>query len=344
VNGSFDAPLWLWAATIGLVLALIAFELVQATVRPHRIGLASAAIQSVVYVLLALAFGLVVLGVGGADSAGEYVAGWLIEKSLSVDNLFVFVIVMTTFAVPARLQPKVLIAGIAGALLLRGVFIAVGAAALDAFSFTYVVFGAFLLYTAAGLVRHRHQTPEVGDGRVVRAVRRLLPVTDDYHGTRMTAVVGGLRHATPLLLVTAAILSADVLFALDSIPAVFGVTGSPFIVFAANAFALLGLRALFFLVAGLLDRLVYLSIGLAIVLAFVGVKLILQWGHTLTDAVPHVPVAVSLAFIVATLAITTLASLWRSAPVLGSADRPATALRRRRGAGPGVPGRGGPAS
>ncbi len=307
----FEAPLWLWAATIVFVVALIAFEFVQATVRPYEIGLAGAAVQSVVYVLIALAFGLVVLWMGGAAHAGEYVGGWLIERSLSVDNLFVFVIVMQTFAVPARLQPKVLIAGIAGALVLRAIFIAVGAAALHAFSFTYVLFGAFLLYTAIGLLRHRDEDPEVGEGRLVRAAKRLLPVTDAYHGARLVATVGGRRLATPLLLVTVAILSADVLFALDSIPAVFAVTDSPFIVFAANAFALLGMRALYFLVAGLLDRLVYLSVGLAVILAFVGVKLILQWAHSLGDAVPHISVAVSLAFIVATLPITTLAWLWR---------------------------------
>ena len=306
-----DAPLWLWAATIGLVLVLVTFEFVQATLRPHEIGLVSAAVQSAIYILIALAFGLVVLWFGGVQYAGEYVAGWLIEKSLSVDNLFVFVIIMQTFAVPARLQPKVLIAGIAGALVLRGIFIAVGAAALEAFSFTYVVFGAFLLYTAVGLLRHRDEDPDVRDSPLVRAARRFLPVTDAYHGTRMTASVDGRRCATPLLLVTVAILSSDVLFALDSIPAVFGVTSSPFIVFAANAFALLGLRALYFLVAGLLDRLVYLPVGLAVILCFVGVKLILQWGHSLSDAVPHVPVAFSLTFILSTLVVTTLASLWR---------------------------------
>jgi TerC family integral membrane protein len=307
----FDVPLWLWAATIALCVALIALEFVQASVRPSEIGLAGAAVQSVVYVLVALAFGLVVLWVSGTDRAGEYVAGWLIERSLSVDNLFVFVIVMQTFAVPPRLQPKVLIAGIAGALALRAIFIAVGAAALHAFAFTYVLFGAFLLYTAVGLLRHRDDDPEVGEGRLVRAARRLLPMTDTYRGARLVTTVGGRLLATPLLLVAVAILSADVLFALDSIPAVFGVTESPFIVFAANAFALLGMRALYFLVAGLLDRLVYLSVGLAVILAFVGVKLILQWAHSLSGAVPDVPVVASLAFIVGTLIVTTLASLWR---------------------------------
>jgi tellurite resistance protein TerC len=306
-----DAPLWLWAATIAFVAGLFAFEFVQATVRPREIGLDGAAVQSAVYVLVALAFGLVVLWIGGAGRAGEYAAGWLIEKSLSVDNLFVFVIIMQTFAVPAGLQPKVLTTGIAGALALRGAFIAVGAAALHAFSFTYVLFGAFLLYTAVGLLRHRDEEPEVGEGRLVRAARRLLPVTDGYQGARLVTAAGGRWLATPLLVVTVAVLSADVLFALDSIPAVFGVTDSPFIVFAANAFALLGMRALYFLVAGLLDRLVYLSVGLAVILAFVGVKLVLQWAHTLSDAVPHVPISISLAFIVLTLAVTTLASLWR---------------------------------
>jgi TerC family integral membrane protein len=307
----FEAPLWLWAGTIAFVVALVAFDLVLATVRPHAIGLTGAAIQSAVYVLIALAFALVVLWSGGGEHAGEYVAGWLIEKSLSVDNLFVFVIIVQTFAVPARFQPKVLMAGIAGALVLRGAFIAIGAAALEAFSFTYVIFGVFLLYTAVGLLRHRNQDPEVRDSWLVRAATRFLPISDAYDGARMTTSVAGRRYATPLLLATVAILSVDILFALDSIPAVFGVTDSPFIVFSANAFALLGLRALYFLVAGLLDRLVYLSVGLAVILAFVGAKLILQWGHSLSDAVPHVPVAASLLFVLATLAVTTLASLWR---------------------------------
>ena len=306
-----EAPVWLWAATIAFVVALVAFELVHATVRPHGIGLVGAAVQSAVYILIALAFALVVLWFGGADHAVEYVAGWLIEKSLSVDNLFVFVIIVQTFAVPARLQPKVLMAGIAGALVLRGAFIAIGAAALEAFSFTYVIFGVFLLYTALGLLRHRNEDPDVRDSRLVRAATRVLPVSDAYDGARMTTSAGGRRYATPLLLATVAILSVDILFALDSIPAVFGVTDSPFIVFSANAFALLGLRALYFLVAGLLDRLVYLSVGLAVILAFVGAKLILQWGHSVSDAVPHVPVAASLLFVLTTLAVTTLASLWR---------------------------------
>lgn len=306
-----EAPVWLWAATIAFVVALVAFELVQATVRPHDIGLVGAAVQSAVYIMIALAFALVLLWIGGGERAGEYVAGWLIEKSLSVDNLFVFVIIMQTFAVPAPFQPKVLMAGIAGALVLRGAFIAIGAAALEAFSFTYVVFGAFLLYTAVGLLRHRNEDPDVRDSRLVRVATRFLPVSGEYHGARLTTSVDGRRYATPLLLAMLAILSVDILFAVDSIPAVFGVTDSPFIVFSANAFALLGLRALYFLVAGLLDRLVYLSVGLAVILAFVGVKLILQWGHSLSDAVPHVPVAASLLFVVATLAVTILASVWR---------------------------------
>jgi tellurite resistance protein TerC len=306
-----EVPWWLWAATIALVVVLISFELAQATVRPHVIGLRAAAVQSTAYVLIALAFTLVVLWQGGGQAAGEYVTGWVVEKSLSVDNLFVFVIIMQTFAVSARLQPKVLMAGIAGALVLRAAFIAVGAAAIQAFSFTYVVFGAFLVYTAVGLFRHRNEDPDVRDNRLVRAAGRLLPIAHGYRGDGLTVSVGGRRHATPLLLATLAILSVDVLFALDSIPAVFGVTRSPFIVFAANAFALLGLRALYFLVAGLLDRFVYLSLGLAVVLGFVGLKLILEWVATLTEAVPHVPVAVSLAFILATLLVAALASIWR---------------------------------
>jgi TerC family integral membrane protein len=324
-----DVQPWLWAVTVALVLALIGFELVQATVRPHPIELRSAALQSAAYIGIALAFGLLVLWASGGARAGEYVTGWLVEKSLSLDNLFVFVILIQTFAVPAAYQPKVLIAGIAGALVLRTGFIAIGAAALEAFSVTYLLFGAFLLYTAVGLFRHRDQDPDPASGRLLRAIRRRLPVTPAYHGGRLTARVGGRRLATPLLLAMAAIVSTDILFALDSIPAVFGVTDSPFIVFAANAFALLGLRALYFLLAGLLDRLVYLSTGLSAILAFVGAKLVLEWGHHVNDAVPEIPTLASLGFILLALAITAAASLWRLRRDPGARGHAGDPYRRR---------------
>jgi len=218
---------------------------------------------------------------------------------------------MATFAVPPSHQQKVLIFGIILALVLRAVFIALGAALLDLFSFMFLIFGLVLVVTAVQLYRHRDADPDVQDNAIVRAARRVLPVTEEYDGGRLLTRRAGRRAVTPLLIVLLAIGSSDLLFALDSIPAVFGVTGEPYIVFAANAFALLGLRALFFLVSGLLDRLVYLSTGLALILAFIGVKLVLHWAHGLRDAVPEVDTNSSLVVIVVILAVTTVASLRR---------------------------------
>jgi len=214
---------------------------------------------SVFYIAVAVLFGVALGLTAGWDLGAQYFAGYVVEKSLSVDNLFVFVIIMGTFAVPAAQQSRLLMIGIVGALLLRGVFIALGAAMLDAFSFTYLLFGLALAVTAVQLFRHRNQDPSVADNPLVAATRRVLPVSDDYEGHRLVLRRGGRRVVTPLFVALVAIASTDVLFALDSIPAVFGVTRHAYIVFAANAFALLGLRPLFFLVSGLLDRLVYLS-------------------------------------------------------------------------------------
>jgi tellurite resistance protein TerC len=263
----------------------------------------------VYYIAVAVAFGGVLGSIAGWDFGTQYFAGYLVEKSLSVDNLFVFVIIMATFAVPQRHQQKVLTFGILMALIMRAIFIAVGAALLALFSFMFLVFGLLLIGTAIQLYRHRDEDPEVEDNVLIRATRRMLPTTTDYHEGRLIIRVDGRRVVTPLFVVLIAIGSTDLLFALDSIPAVFGVTEEPYLVFAANAFALLGLRALYFLVQGLLDRLVYLSTGLAVVLAFIGVKLVLHWGHTLSDAVPQVPTLLSLGVIAVILAITTVASL-----------------------------------
>jgi len=235
-----------------------------------------------------------------------------VEKSLSVDNLFVFVIIMTTFAVPREHQQRVLTFGIIAALALRVVFIALGAALLSLLSFMFLIFGLLLLWTAVQLFRHRDQDPDIKDNALVRASRRILPVSDTYAGGRLIARLGGRRVVTPLFIVFIAIGGTDILFALDSIPAVFGVTDQPYIVFVANAFALLGLRALFFLVTGLLDRLVYLSSGLALILAFIGVKLVLHWAHGLDPRVPEISTAASLIVIAVVLAITTVASLIKS--------------------------------
>lgn len=299
-----------WAVTVGLVVVLLAVDLLLAALRPHRVGFREATAWSVFYVGVAIGFGVWFTTAYGADLGTQYFAGYLVEKSLSVDNLFVFVIIMTTFAVPEEHQHKVLTFGIVLALVMRAIFIAVGAALLSLFSFVFLLFGLLLIWTAVQLFRHRDEDPDVEDNPAIRVARRLLPVTDHYVGGRLLTQVDGRRMVTPLFLVLVAIGSVDLLFALDSIPAVFGVTSEAYIVFAANAFALLGLRALFFLVKGLLDRLVYLSTGLAIILAFIGVKLILHWAHVDLDSrVPEIPTLVSLAVIITVLAVVTVASL-----------------------------------
>ena len=300
---------WLgWAVTIGLVVALLALDLIIAA-RPHRVGFKEATWWSVFYIGAAVVFGLVFTSVVGWDYGLEYFAGYLVEKSLSVDNLFVFVVILSTFAVPEQHQHKVLIFGIVLALILRVFFIALGATLISLFSFMFLIFGALLIWTAVQLYRHRNQDPDIENNFLVRTSRRLLPVTDDYHDGKMFTRVDGRRMVTPLLIVLIAIGGTDLLFALDSIPAVFGVTQEAYIVFVANAFALLGLRALYFLVTGLLDRLVYLSTGLAVILGFIGVKLILHWGHGIDERVPEVTTPVSLLVIAAVLAVTVVASI-----------------------------------
>ncbi|WIM99140.1 TerC family protein [Actinoplanes oblitus] len=302
-----------WTLTIGVIVALLALDLTLGVLRPHVVGFREAAGWSIFYIAVAVAFGLVFAQVAGWTYGTEYFAGYIVEKSLSVDNLFVFVIIMSTFAVPERYQQEVLTFGIIIALVLRVVFIALGATLLNLFSFMFLIFGLILIYTAVQLFRHRDEDPSIEDNALVRAGRRFLPVTDDYVEGKMITRVGGRRMVTPLFLVLLAIGSTDILFALDSIPAVFGVTEEAYIVFVANAFALLGLRALFFLVKGLLDRLVYLSTGLAVILAFIGVKLVLHWAHkSLNDAFPEVSTPVSLIVIIGILVITTVASLIKS--------------------------------
>jgi tellurite resistance protein TerC len=271
----------------------------------------SAAIWSVVYIAVALVFGLVLGLLAGWDLGTQFLAGYVVERSLSVDNLFVFVIILSTFAVPAEYQPRALGIGIALALVLRAIFIAVGAALLSAFSFMFLVFGIGLIATAVQLFRHRDEDPSVGDNALVALARRRLPLTDRYDGNRIVTRVDGRRMLTPLFVVLVAIGTTDFLFALDSIPAVYGVTTHPYIVLAANVFALLGLRPLFFLVSGLLDRLVYLSMGLSVILTFIGVKLVLHFAHLQHDSIPEISTGASLAVIVVVLAVTTIASLAR---------------------------------
>ena len=299
-----------WAVTIGLILALLVVDLAYAALRPHRIGFREATGWSLFYIGIAIAYGFWFGSQYGREYGTEYFAGYIVEKSLSVDNLFVFVIIMTTFKVPEKHQHEALTFGIVLALIMRAIFIALGAALLSMFSFMFLVFGVLLIYTAVQLFRHRDEDPDVENNVLVKTARRILPLTPDYAGGKLVTRVDGKLMVTPLVVVLIAIGSIDLLFALDSIPAVFGVTEVPFIVFAANAFALLGLRALFFLVKGLLDRLVYLSTGLALILAFIGAKLILHWAHVAIDpGVPQISTPVSLGVIVTVLVVVTVASL-----------------------------------
>ena len=302
-----------WAATVGLIVALFVVDLFAS--RPghaHTVGFREAVLASLFYVGVAIGFGVVFGFIAGWDYGAEYFAGYIVEKSLSVDNLFVFVVIMSTFAVPAEHQQRVLTFGILAALVLRAIFIALGAALIATFSFMFLVFGLLLIFTAVQLFRHRDQDPEIEDNALVRLTRRVLPVTEEYHGGRLLTRVDGRRVATPLFVVFVALGSTDILFALDSIPAVFGVTEEAFIVFAANAFALLGLRALYFLVTGLLDRLVYLSTGLSAILAFIGVKLVLHFGHLQDDSIPEIETSTSLLVIAVVLVITVVASLLKA--------------------------------
>jgi tellurite resistance protein TerC len=268
-----------------------------------------AAIWSIFYIGVAIAFGVWVWQTAGSQFGTEYFAAYLVEKSLSVDNLFVFIIILAQFAVPSIYHQRVLMFGVILALVLRAIFIAVGAAALAAFSFTFVIFGAILIWTGVGLFKHWDEDPSPEDNKLVKIIRKRIAMTDEYDGSKIFTRVNGKRIATPMFLVMIAIASTDLLFALDSIPATFGVTQEPFLVFAANAFALLGLRALYFLLKGLLDKLVYLSLGLSIILMFIGVKLIMTYVHEIWYEVPKIPTLVSLAVIAVILIVSTVASL-----------------------------------
>lgn len=303
-----DVPLWAWAATVLVVVVLLAIDFVVGR-NPHEVSMREATLWSLFYVGIALAFGLIVWTQAGADYGTQYYAAWLVEKSLSVDNLFIFVIIFARFAVPSELQQRALLIGVALALVLRAIFIAVGAAALKYFAFTFVIFGLFLIWTAIQLYRHRDEDADLEDNAVLKFARRRMRITDEYHGNKLRVAQGGLKFWTPMALVFLAIGSTDLLFALDSIPATFGVTQEAFLVFAANAFALLGLRALFFVLHNLLDKLVYLAVGLSIILAFIGVKLIVTFIHDVVPEVDKIPTSVSLVFIITTLVITTVASL-----------------------------------
>jgi tellurite resistance protein TerC len=307
-----DVSLTVWLVTVGAIIALIAVDLFTVSAKPHEVKFKEAASWSLFYIGIAVAFGVWVWQEYGGTAGTEYFAAYLVEKSLSVDNLFVFVIILAQFAVPSIYHQRILLIGVILALVLRGIFIAVGAAALAAFAFTFVIFGAILIWTGVGLFRHWDEDPEPNDNAIVRRIRARINMVDEYHGSKMFIRIDGKRIATPMFLVMIAIGSTDLLFALDSIPATFGVTSETFLVFAANAFALLGLRALYFLVKGLLDRLIYLSLGLSIILMFIGVKLIMTYLHEQFDSIPKISTPIGLAVIGGILIVSTVASLIKS--------------------------------
>ncbi|GGU24450.1 tellurium resistance protein TerC [Lentzea flava] len=309
-----DLPVWVWIATMGGLALVIAFDFYLVVRKPHEPSFRESVCWVVFYVGLAVLFGLGVTLLAGGRHGGEFFAGWITEYSLSVDNLFVFVLIMARFAVPREQRQKVLIVGILLALLLRAVFIAIGAEAISRFDWLFYVFGAFLIYTAWKLVAHNEsEEAEFSENAALRAVRKVFP------------------RASPLLIVMVAVGTTDLLFAVDSIPAIFGLTKEPYLVLTANAFALMGLRQLFFLVGGLLDRLVHLSKGLAVVLAFIGLKLILEaMHHHGVPWAPEFPIVVSLGVIVVTLAITTVWSLHTSRRAARAAVEEAEAQRSQR--------------
>lgn len=307
-----DVSLTTWFVVIGAILALIVVDLLTVSRKPHEVKFKEAAGWSIFYIAVAIGFGVWVWQTAGSQFGTEYFAAYLVEKSLSVDNLFVFIIILAQFAVPSIYHQRVLMFGVLLALVLRGIFIAVGAAALAAFSFTFVVFGAILIWTGVGLFKHWDEDPSPEDNRLVKVMKKRIAMTDEFHGSKTFIKVDGKRLATPMLTVMVAIASTDLLFALDSIPATFGVTQEPFLVFAANAFALLGLRALYFLLKGLLDKLIYLSLGLSIILMFIGVKLILTYLHEVWYEVPKIPTVGSLSVIGLILVVSTVASLVKS--------------------------------
>ncbi len=330
-------PGWVWALTVAVIVVMLVVDYLGHVRSPHAPSLSEAARWSAGYVGVALVFGLVVWLVWGGELGGQYIAGYVTEKSLSVDNLFVFVLIMASFRVPRRNQQKVLLVGITIALALRAALIFAGAALIENVSWIFYLFGAFLLYTAWTQVRGGSGgDEEYTDNVVLRLTRRVLRSTDDYVGDALVVRRDGLRYVTPMLAVMIAIGTADVLFALDSIPAIFGLTEQTYLVFTANAFSLLGLRQLFFLVDGLLDRLVYLSYGLGAILGFIGVKLVLHALHA--NELPFVnhgePVDVpeigtwwSLGVIVVVLAVTTVLSLRRTRRDVRAVQPPAAEER-----------------
>ncbi len=315
-------PAWLWLTTVLLTTGLLLFDVFVIGRRPHAPSTRESATHLAGFVALAILFGLGVWFFAGGGYAAEFYAGWITEYSLSVDNLFIFILIMTKLNVPRDYQPTALLIGIVIALVMRGIFIGVGAAAINAFSWVFYLFGAFLIYTAYKLLTGSEEE-HYDEPRVVTYARRHMPLSPEWNGVRLTVVRAGKRFATPMAVVVISLGMTDLLFALDSIPAIFGLTQEPYLVFAANVFALMGLRQLYFLIGDLLKRLVYLSVGLSVLLAFIGVKLVLHALHENElpflnggepiSSVPEVPIWLSLAAIVGILGVTAAASLAKDA-------------------------------
>src|SRR6476469_2163904 len=317
-----NIPVWGWFLTIGLMAVFLAVDVFVIARRPHVPSMAAAGRHLAFFVALAVLFGLFIWFEWGGQYAGEFYAGWLTEYSLSVDNLFVFLLIMASFKVPQQLQQSALMVGIIIAIVLRGIFIALGAVVINAYSWVFYLFGAFLVYTAVKLATEgESDDAEYHENRLLLWIEKRFPATKEWNGTRLTVIEGGKRLITPMLIVILALGTTDLLFALDSIPAIYGLTHEPFLVLTANIFALMGLRQLYFLIGGLLKKLVYLSIGLAVLLGFIGVKLFLHALHENNVPfinggepfdVPDIPITVSLSSIVVILGVTTIASLIKS--------------------------------
>ena len=335
-----DVPTWVWIATAVVTIAIFTFDLAVVGRRPHEPTMRECATYLAIYVGLALIFGLGVWYTSGGTPALEFYSGWLVEYSLSIDNLFIFIIIMGKFAVPRQLQQYALMVGIVMALVMRAIFIAVGAAAINQFSWVFYLFGLFLVYTAWKLAKEgaEDEDDEFEENKLVAFIERRFPATSEWHGRSLFTKDGANRMITPMFIVIVTLGTTDLLFALDSIPAIFGITKEPYLVLTANIFALMGLRQLYFLIGGLLQRLIYLSYGLAFLLAFIGVKLILHAmhenelsfindGHHITWA-PEIPIWLSLVVILATLAVTAVLSLWASARMSAAEQDAATGPRR----------------
>jgi tellurite resistance protein TerC len=299
---SIDVPLWAWAALLAAITALLVADLLIVHRRPHVIGLREAGVESAAWIALGVSFTVIVAFAFGGAAAGEYMAGYLIEKSLSIDNVFVWAVLLTYFAVPREYQFRVLFWGIFGALVMRAAFIFAGVAVLERFDWVLYIFGAFLVITAVRIARHEETEVHPERNPVLRLTRRIIPSTPDYDGQKLFTRRSGALLATPLFVVLVLIETTDVIFAVDSVPAILAVSREPFIVFSSNAFAILGLRALYFLLAGMAGRFRYLNVGLGVILGFVGVKMLI------TD-VYHVPLPLSLGIIALALIVSIVASL-----------------------------------